>query len=774
MFLTCWHLLFMTITAISILLLSSEVCLAQVPTAKNDSILKINVHPAGIFDSTVKLIDTGFKNLKSSINQKESQLLNVGPGSMGIGFKKPSLHPDSNINRKLLDPYQELLHNSGPFFRFDGGYIGYNYNYHSSTDTPYAEKNISQNIINANINFSIEKYLPFIANFYITRSNSQYFRNITDVQIVFNSALFRNQIANSAKQFYGSLTDSLKNASLETALAEKRKQLMDLKAWIQNPLQLQKLIQANETLMVPQKSYNPSLPDSVNARNLDSLQALAGAYIKMYNEQKAGILKLEHEQDSLLGIYERLKSLIARYKAVLNGGVQNPDLVESMEDSLRRLGVRNTPVPEQYNWWMGVRNFSIGKTPVNYTELTAKNISLTGVNLEYNNRYYLAFCAGLIDYRFNDPVVNSAIKPKQYMYMLRAGIGKVEDNHIILSIYQGKKQLFTAADSSGALATIPVTGISAETQVRINNYSYLVGEVAQSFSPDFHFSPAKQSSGFDFSDKTNKAMSLKLYGYIPATGTRLEGMYKYTGSNFQSFSFFQTNAALKTWYIRADQFLWNRKIHITASVKTNDFTNPYIIQNYKSNTLFTSVTASFRTRRFPTVSIGYMPMSQYTAVGQQIVENKFQTLTANINHYYRIGSIRASSTGVLSKFYNSGTDTSFVFYNATNLLIQQSFFFKDFTGNLNFSRSSSARYTLNVAGEEIDFAFSGKGSFGFGLKLNNYNKVENKVGEVLNFNYQIGAMDYISVSLERGYLPGTAGVLVHNDFGNIQFIKRFR
>ena len=110
-----------------------------------------------------------------------------------------------------------------------------------------------------------------------------------------------------------------------------------------------------------------------------------------------------------------------------------------------------------------------------------------------------------------------------------------------------------------------------------------------------------------------------------------------------------------------------------------------------------------------------MPMSQLTAVGSEIVENKFQTLTGNINHYYKIGTIRASSTGVFSKFYNNGSDTSFVFYNATNILLQQSFFFKDFTGSLNYSRSASAKYILNVVGEEVDFPFSKSAQHSAGL-----------------------------------------------------------
>jgi hypothetical protein len=764
--------------SLAIMLLGSQRCFAQMPQAPNDSLAKLKFKPVAGIDTGKKLVDTAYKNLKSVTSSPgrtiKKWLASQDSALSKVKIKKPSVNSDS-LKKKQLSPYSSLLKFSSPFFHIGGGYVAYNYNYRSSTDTPYAEKNISQNTINASLNFSIEKYIPFIANAYIARSNSIFFRNITDIQVVFNSAAFHNQFAGSMKQMMASMTDSLKNSDLENAYKLKRKQLMDLENWLHNPFQLQRLVQANEILNVPQKSHDPSLPDSVNAKRTDSLQALARNFIKTYKEQKGALDGLKHEQDSLESRYKMIKSLIERYKSLVNGGgSQNNGAMNGITDSLKKYGIQNTGVPPQYSWLLGVRNFAIGKAPVNYTELTAKNISITGVNWEYSSRYYLAFCAGLIDYRFNDPVVNSSNKVSQYMYMARIGMGKVEDDHLILSFYGGKKQLFTAADSAGPLASIPVTGISAETKIKINSNSFLIAEVAESFSPDYHFSPVKQSSGFNFSDNTNKALSLKAYAYIPETGTHLEASYKYTGSNFQSFSFFQTNSTLKTWSVKADQYFWDRKLRITASVKTNDFVNPYIVQNYNSNTIFTSISASFRIRKFPSITIGYMPMSQLTAVGSEIVENKFETLTANLNHYYRIGSIRASSTVVLSKFYNGGSDTSFVFYNATNILVQQSFFFKDFTGSLNFSRSASARYDLNVVGEEVDFPFSKRGSMGVGIKLNSYNQTENKIGEVFNMNYQIGRMDYISITAERGYLPGTSGMLVHNDFGNVQFVVRFK
>ena len=61
---------------------------------------------------------------------------------------------------------------------------------------------------------------------------------------------------------------------------------------------------------------------------------------------------------------------------------------------------------------MNVRKFGIGRNQVNYSELTSKNISLTGLNFEYNSWYYAALSAGNVDYRFRDFVVNRFNRPR--------------------------------------------------------------------------------------------------------------------------------------------------------------------------------------------------------------------------------------------------------------------------------------------------------------------------------------------------------------------------
>src|SRR5690606_1382549 len=133
---------------------------------------------------------------------------------------------------------------------------------------------------------------------------------------------------------------------------------------------------------------------------------------------------------------------------------------------------------------------------------------------------------------------------------------------------------------------------------------------------------------------------------------RIEAKYKQTGPNYQSFSSFQTNSALKSWYIKADQYFLRNMIRISAAARSNDFSNPFVIQKYQSNTIFKSFNVAFRKRKWPSVSAGYMPMSQLTVIDDQIAENRFQSLNANLYHYYLVGNTKTASTAMFNKFYN--------------------------------------------------------------------------------------------------------------------------
>jgi hypothetical protein len=419
---------------------------------------------------------------------------------------------------------------------------------------------------------------------------------------------------------------------------------------------------------------------------------------------------------------------------------------------------------------MGIRHVSLGRSVSSYSELTAKNISVNGLNLEYNSWYYLAISAGTVNYRFRDFVVNGANKKPQYMYLLRAGIGSLERNYFILSYYGGRKQLFATGNTRPSF--IQVQGLAAEAKWQLNRSSYITAEIAQSVAPDTRNNPPQTNTKWRWADKTSQAVALHVSSYIPATGSHIEAFYKHTGANFQSFSSFQTNTALESWHVKAEQNLFNQKLRLSAAIRKNEFSNPFLVQNYKSNTIFKSVAAAFRMRKWPVLSVGYQPLSQLTVLDSQVIENRFQTLNATLYHAYKIKDLRTATTIMYNKFYNTGADTGFIYYNATSLYLAQHFLFNGFSAAVAINRTVNGDYTLHVLDGNIQPVIPRFGTVGLGIKVNNLNAGHSKAGGYIHATIPF-KQDVLSISYEHGYLPGWGKQLVRNEMANVQFVKTF-
>jgi hypothetical protein len=567
------------------------------------------------------------------------------------------------------------------------------------------------------------------------------------------------------------LAPSIKDTLLQKKYALKQLDLADLEKKLKTIFSQQKLIEANETLNVPKLTWDLSLPDSVNQHREDSLKKKATAFINQYTDTKEQYDSLHTQVDSLKKQYQRNLQKVKQYQQMINGDWGDMQSAHAWKNKLQEYGLEDINIPAKYRWLLGIRNFSLGRSPVNYSELTAKNVSVNGINVEYNTWYYLALSAGSVNYRFRDFVVGNKGRKPQYLAMVRAGIGRLEKDYFILSAFKGQKQLF--ASSSAVNSTIPITGFSAESRWAINRTTYLTAEVAKSITPDFRNNPSQGGNKFVLKDKNNQAIALRLFSTIPLTQSRVEAFFKQTGANYQSFSSYTTNAAMETWYIKADQNLFKRQLRITGSLRKNEFSNPFLVQDYKSNTVFKSLSATIRVRRWPVVTVGYQPLSQYTKVDDQVIESRFQTFNATAFHMYPVRQLKMATTIMFNKYYNNQTDTGFIYYNATNSYFTQTFYFKSFTANAGIAYTKNSNYTLQVLDGSVQPNIPNFGTIGFGIKINNLNNTAIKAGGYVSANIRVFKNDLLFLSYEHGYLPGNKHGLVRNEMGTVQFVKTF-
>jgi hypothetical protein len=724
-------------------------------------------------DSIVKDIDS-LRSASVTLLKAQSGIITSkakdAVGNIVAGIKKPDSLPRFTYSLPVVDV---RAFKNKPSFTFNGGVVNYNLFYRANIDTPYQEKDIVQHTANGYLGFTVAGSFPVKLSWLARKSNSVYFRDIYDVKAEFDAGAFRTGLVTGFRQQLLSAIDHYKDSLADKLYALKLTELNDLHRQLDNPFTLQKLVEMNEVIRIPALTYDASLPDSIARKQSDSVRQVAQQFMDMYQQRKEQLEKLRSTVDSLQEKMYVNARRVAQLKDAINGHYQDWASLKKLKANIREVTGEQVTIPAKYQWLMGVRQMGVGRNQLNYSELSAKNISLNGVNFEYNSWYYFAVSAGLVDYRFRDFTLKSLKKTPQYLYLLRLGIGQLEKNYFIFSFFQGQKQLYPTYNTDKGIQPITVTGLTAEAKWQINKTSYVVTEVGQSASPNLRQNPSSENKFWDFSDATNKAFAVKLYSYLPRSNSRIEAQYKFTGANYQSFTSFQTNSAHASWYVKAEQNFFKRKLKISASLRSNEFSNPFIVQAYKSNTIFKSVQAVFRKRNWPTLSLGYMPASQYVKLDNLLLESRFQTLNASVNHIYKLGLSRAATTVVFNKFYNTTSDSGFTYFNAVNFILSQNFFFTGFNATLGIMNTTNSIYRLNVLDGGVQLPVRDLFTIGVGGKVNNLNNETLKIGYYASAQVKLFKRDVLSIAYEKGYLTGSGNKLVRNDFLNIGFSKFF-
>lgn len=716
--------------------------------------------PDSLIRGSIQWLEERKKLTKEKFRSTANEIITT---PAGLKMKKREFMNDlsNNTYTNLFDPK--------PLAKFSGGYVSYQFDYRSNIDTPFVERNLAQHNTTGQLNFMLGNLLPMRVTFWSRQSNSSLFRDITSVNASFDAGAFRNQLQTAMKNRLLKMVPHLEDSLTEKLYGLKQLQVGELDDLLQKRFSHQDIVEANQILKVPGITWDPKLPDSTNLKREDSTKKSAREFLELYEKTVETYKTVKSQSDSLKIIYDKNKTRINDFKQLVNGKWDHLINTPRWREKLASYGFEEAAIPEKYKWLMGVRNFSLGRSTMNSSELTAKNVSVNGINFEYNSWYYLGVTAGMVDYRFRDFTVNGFNRKPQFLYMLRVGLGRLEKNYFIVGMYHGKKQLFVNSNQS----SIPVTGFTMEGKWQLARHTFLIAEVAKSISPDFRNSPPGKNTSFKLSENSNQAISLKAQSYLPFTHTRIEGLYKKTGANFQSFSSFQANAAMESWTIKVEQPFFRRMLRISASLRKNEFTNPYVEQDYKSNTVFKSLTATFRKSRWPIVTVGYQPMNQLTVFDEKIVENRFQTLTGSVLHSYKLGSLPTNSTIMLNKFFNNQSDSGYIYFNSTNIYFTQQFMFNRFTANVGFSFSKNGTYQLTVLEEGFQVPVAKLFTIGFGAKVNVLNSEEVKAGGFLNTNIRVFKHDNIFLSYERGYLPGFNLGLIRNEMGTVQFVKSF-
>ncbi|SEL97668.1 hypothetical protein SAMN04488505_10337 [Chitinophaga rupis] len=660
------------------------------------------------------------------------------------------------------------------------GNVMYDLYYQSNADTPYLEKDLYQHTLQTYLDITVKDQYPLRVAFSTQQGNSSLFRNITGMNLQYTNRDFKNALLQKAQKWdAGQLQQWGELDTIKKRIADKVNEINRLKDWSVGPSRIQQLVEARERELYgrAKDSLHGKLPsDSLQPGKADTaLQRIKDGY----TENAKRIDSLQQQLAKWQQLYREKQQLFATRRQQLTDVLINSRNNRELANNLEALNLPDTILPKGYRTLLAVRSVGVGRTMVDYSELTAKNISITGFQAEYNPSYYVAVATGAVDYRFRDFVVNDN-RISQYLNMVRVGTGMKEGNNIILSFYTGKKQVynFNTDSSNTTKPDYHIMGLALEGRWQLNKDHYMTGEVAKSSMPYYMRSTHDQGAGnsmLSFNDHSNEAFAVTANSFIPVTGTRLSAMYKRMGANFQSFSLYSTGASQTGWLLKADQPFFKQQLMITASLRQNVYTSILDNASYRSSTVFKSVQATFRRRRWPVVSVGYFPSSQLMKLGEgKFIENLFYTMVGTASYFYEYRGISMNTIFSGTRFYNHQTDSSFVYFNSTNLMLNHTVFLGKFTVNGSLSSATNQDYALYGADGNLQYRITSWLEVGGGIKYNYQTQYNlQQTGYTANARVNVPKVGEIALMADKGFVPGVNRQLVANKTGRLTYTKIF-
>ncbi|NIG52799.1 hypothetical protein [Chitinophaga sp. Cy-1792] len=678
------------------------------------------------------------------------------------------------------------------------GNILYDFYYQSARDTPIQARDIVQHTLQTNLQLVWKDKYPFRIAFSTSKSNADFVRNITGVNMQYTNRDFKNMLLQKAMGWDNVREKDRKELlRMRSQLDSQYLELYQLQAKMKAPSLSQQIVEEKEKQLYGRVRDSIANQQKLDLKrpNIDLNRGYAQAGIPDPVAKDSGMANsaeklalLKQRADSILAkiektqaLYNRKRSQYDSRRSGMKDALGKHATNRELADDLESMNLPDSLLPKGSRTLLALRSVGIGRTMVDYSELTAKNISITGFQAEYNPDWYFAFATGAVDYVFRDYTINQK-RSKQYLSIARLGYGLRDKSSIIFSFYTGRKQLYnfnTTAPDPGQHIQEPDTklmGISLEGRWQVFPHHTIAVEAARSSLPYYKRGDQSAfSSIFSFNDHSADAIATTYTGFLPVTGTRMNAMVKKMNANFQSFSIYNTGSNQTAWSVKVDQPFWKQQLLLSAGIRKNDFNSVFENTSIQSNTIFKSLQLTLKRKRWPVLSVGYYPSSQLMKLDDgHYQENVFNTLTGTANYSYDYHHLMMNTNFTYTRFFNHATDSGFIYFNSSNLALNHTVFFGRVTLNGGLSESINPDYSLHGADVSAQWKLKSWLEVGGGLKYNYQTMYDiTQLGYNGNLRIAVPKVGEFSFMGDQGYIPGAQRKLVSNKTGRIVYTKIF-
>lgn len=683
------------------------------------------------------------------------------------------------------------------------GFVNYEYRYISSIDTPLAQNNVQQHTVRAQLMLDFK--IPVVLNVLYSRSNSNYYPDHFDLGFTYNQVDFKRKLVDQYQQL---ITQNLNHSLGLDSLNNLNNQLsQSIGQWAQleskNSYQFFKQKAKDELVGIiidtlkktfsgiDEADFRKSFEDYVlrnksienYATNCDSLtQSRLDAVLANYHQELDAIKEVEQRLGQLEEQLSEVDGKIRNIKKQISDSVMliknlaskgtGTDAANFFWDKMKENGLINE---KQLMLLKKVNKLSVGQSFVSYSPLTVTDFSFSGVALEAGGKKLFSFAAGVSNNRMRNFMFSNEKRPQQPFVAVKMAV--IENRNVGLDFvaYAGSRTMM----EQNVIAThkVPISGYSVILRFKGFKNQLLESEFAKSSMSQIRMpdSTGRKTSGWlNFKDHSNEAYRISYSGNFQKMGTTIKGNFKQQGMFFQSLGVYNYSALGRSFDFMVDQRLFKRSLRIRIGAKKNDFTNQFV-ENLSSNTTFYTAQLLYTKTKWPTISLGYFPVSQVVLLNgrEEFGEITYHTLHGGLNYTFTVGKTRHSANIQYALMDGDAIDSNFS--RVSNSSFSTNYFSQigKWILSAGYVVNKAPLFEHSIYDVSVGFSFKRNGLFSLKGKVGNPGDGQNMFGGAVNIHFPEWRWGSLQIMADRQLLPVfRSQALRPVNSGRIIFIKK--